>query len=741
MTTSTTLSRRTLIRTMAGAGGGLLLGFVLPGATAAVSPPRSWTPMQDGAEINAWLAIDPQGEVTVRVPHSEQGQGGLTSVSMMVAEELDVPWTRVRSVFADMNRHVNDGEPYKVTTTHGSQLVRLQHLHIMQAGASARERLRVAAARAWGIAPDAVVAHQGELSAAGHRGSYAEFASAAAAVTLEKEPGIETDPGKWWLLGKATPRVDVPLKVDGRAPYAIDVRLPGMVYAAARSCPVPWGKLVRYDYEAIRNRPGVIAVVEFRARPGKRDTSDLQDGVAVVAQSWWQAKSALDALPIEWDYGVEADTSEAGLAARIGEVLQQPGKLSVEPAGEVASRLEAARRATTPGAARPRFVAADYHRPFEAHMRMEPASATVHVTDTRVDVWAPTQNPATPLQLVADELGRDPREVFAHTVFLGGGFGGNGPGNMAVTRQAAIVANRLRRPVKLLWSREEDTAMGKHRPPVWAHLEAALGADGLPEALFTRLAGYTGDGAERLGSGFIDIALAYMPYRVPHRRHERHTVATHFPTTTHRAPGVNQTAFIAEQFADELALAGGWDPLEWRLEMTRGLEPWQRVLRKLKEVSGFTTRLPRGRGMGIAVVEDHASFCGACATVDVSRDGKLRIEKVVVVMNSGYLINPLNATEQMEGAAFWELSHALHGGLAIERGRVTSTNFDRYGLLRIGEAPKVECHFALSQDGWWGGIGEPAGPPTAAAVANAIYFATGRRLRSTPILKQDLSWA
>ena len=296
MTTSTTLSRRTLIRTMAGAGGGLLLGFVLPGATAAVSPPRSWTPMQDGAEINAWLAIDPQGEVTVRVPHSEQGQGGLTSVSMMVAEELDVPWARVRSVFADMNRHVNDGEPYKVTTTHGSQLVRLQHLHIMQAGASARERLRVAAARAWGIAPDAVVAHQGELSAAGHRGSYAEFASAAAAVTLEKEPGIETDPGKWWLLGKATPRVDVPLKVDGRAPYAIDVRLPGMVYAAARSCPVPWGKLVRYDYEAIRNRPGVIAVVEFRARPGKRDTSDLQDGVAVVALDHPAVRESINAL-------------------------------------------------------------------------------------------------------------------------------------------------------------------------------------------------------------------------------------------------------------------------------------------------------------------------------------------------------------------------------------------------------------------------------------------------------------
>lgn len=732
------ISRRNFMHAMAGAGGGLILGFVVPGATAAVEPPPSWSPPRGGAEINAWLAIEPDGRVTVRVPHSEQGQGALTSVSMMVAEELDVPWARVRAVFADMHRHVNDGQPYRVTTTYGSQLVRIQHNHIMQAGAAARERLRTAAARAWGLEPAAVTARQGELLAPGRRAPYAEFAAAAAAVALATEPVIKA-PRDWWLLGKPTPRVDVPLKVDGRAQYAIDVRLPGMVYAAAKSCPVPWGRLVKYDFEAIRSRPGVLAAVEFRARPGKRDVGDLQDGVAVVADSWWRAQQALAALPIEWDTQLDGEVSDASQAARIRAVLELPGKRSAAAGDDVAARIEASRlREAAERRRPPRHVVAEYHRPYEAHMRMEPASATVHVTDQRVDVWSPTQDPAAALRLVADELGRDPREVFAHTVYLGGAFGGNGAGSMAVTRQAARISQRLRRPVKLLWSRDEDTAMGKHRPPVWARLEAALGDDGLPEAIFTRVAGMTGDGAERLGSSFLDVAIANMPYRIPHRLHERHTVAAHVPTTTHRAPGVNQTAFIVEQFADELAIAGGRDPLEWRLEMTRGLEPWQRVLRKLQEVAGFRTDLPRGRGMGIAVIEDHASFCGACATVEVSRAGALRVEKVVLVMNSGYVINPLNAVEQMEGAACWELSHALHGGLALEQGRITSTNFDRYPLLRIGEAPRFECHFALSQDGWWGGIGEPAGPPTAAAVANAIYFATGKRIRSTPLLRADL---
>jgi len=728
--TPKTLSRRTVIRTMIGAGGGLLLGFHLPGAVAAVVAPQPWTAPTQGVEINAWLGIDPDGTITIRVPHTEQGQGALTSVAMLIAEELDVPWDTIHAVFADMNRHVNDGEEYIATMTAGSLLVRRQHPHIMQAGASARERLREAAAQAWGLDRNDVTARQGMLVAGARSASYAEFATAAAGITLDQEPAIKT-PDQWWLLGQAIPRLDADVKSNGSAHYAIDTRLDGMLFAAVKCCPVPWGRLVSFDFDAVKNRRGVVAAIELKAVPGRTGLSDMQNGVAVVADSWWRAKTALDLLPIEWDVGADGDVSNASQAAQAAALLDVEGTVSNETGRDAVAIIAAAER----------VLSSDYHRPFETHARMEPINATVSVTPERVDVWSPTQNQATPIQLVADQLGRDPRQIFVHTTFLGGAFGGNGGGGTAVTRQAAELSRQLGKPVKVIWSRDEDIAQDKQRPPVYTRLSAALGDDGLPQALFSRAVWFTRDGVASVGPATADYSISTMPYQVPNRRHERHNVAAHIPVATHRAPGANQNGFIIEQFADELALAAGWDPLDWRLKMTEGMEPWQRVLRKLKAVAGFRTDLPRGQGMGIAVVEDHASFCAACATVSVSREGELKVEKVVLVMNSGYLINPRAAAEQMEGAVIWELSHALYGGLALEGGRFTNTNFDSYRLMRINEAPQIEVHFALSEDGWWGGIGEPAGPPAPPAVANAIYFATGKRIRSTPLARQDLSWS
>lgn len=723
------LSRRTLIRTMAGAGGGLLLGFRIPGAFAAAVAPKPWTTPTGGEEINAWLAIDVDGTVTIRVPHTEQGQGALTSVSMMIAEELDVPWDSVQAVFADMNRHVNEGQEYIVTTTHGSQLVRHQHPHIMQAGASARERLKAAAAQAWGVERSEVAAKQGVLSARGRSASYAEFAGAAAGIELDREPAIKP-PGEWWLLGRPTPRLDAPAKADGSAHFTIDTRLEGMVYAAVKSCPVPWGGLRSYDFDAVRDRPGVIAAIEFKAVEGHTSTSDMQNGVAVVADTWYRAKTALDLMPIEWDYGAEGDVSNATQAAHASRLLEEPGEVSNEVGGDALGMI----------AASGRTLAAEYHRPWETHARMEPINATVSVTDERVDVWSPAQNQAAPLAVVAEHLGRNTRDVFVHTGFLGGAFGGNGGGSTAVTRQAAEISRQVGRPVQVIWTREEDIMQDKQRPPVHTRLTAALGDNGLPEAFFSRAVWFNHGGVESIGPATADYSIGTMPYLVPNRRHERHNVAVHIPTATHRAPGANQNGFIIEQFVDEMALAGGWDPLDWRIEMTQGLERWQRVLLKLKEVSGFTTDLPRGEGMGVAVVEDHGSICGACATVSVSRTGLLSVEKVVLVMNSGYMINPRNGAEQIEGSVCWELSHALYGGLTLADGRFVNSNFDTYHLMRMHQMPEVEVHFALSQDGWWGGMGEPGGPPTPPAVANAIYFATGKRIRSTPINRHDLNW-
>lgn len=723
------LSRRTLIRTMASTGGGMLLGFHIPGAFAAAVAPRPWTTPTDGAEINAWLTIDANGTVTIRVPHTEQGQGALTSVSMMIAEELDVPWDKIQAVFADMNRHVNYGEEYIVTSTHGSQLVRLQHSHIMQAGASARERLKAAAAQTWGVERADVIARLGVLSAGSHSGNYADFAAAAAQITLDQEPATKP-PAQWWLLGKPTPRLDVPVKVNGSARYCIDTRLEGMVYAAVKCCPVPWGGLKSYNFDVIKDRKGVIAAVTLKAVAGKTFTSDMQNGVAVVADTWYRAKTALDLMPIEWDFGPDGNVSDDSQAAQARALFETAGDVSNEVGADAREIIRSSERT----------ISAEYHRPYETHVRMEPINATVSVTDQRVDVWSPAQNQASPLKVVAAHLQRDPRDVYVHTAFIGGAFGGNGGGSTAVTRQAAEISRQVGRPVKVIWTREEDVTQDKQRPPVHARLTAAIGDNGLPEAFFSRAVWFSHGGVARIGPATADQSIGNMPYVVPNRRHERHNVAAHIPTATHRAPGANQNGFIIEQFADEMALAGDWDPLEWRIEMTKGLEPWQRVLLKLREVSGFTTDLPRGEGMGVAIVEDHASICGACATVSVSRSGQLVVEKVVLVMNSGYMINPLNAAEQIEGSVCWELSHALYGGLELRNGHFVNNNFNTYNLMRNHQMPEVEVHFALSQDGWWGGMGEPGGPPSPPAVANAIYFATGKRLRSTPINKHDLSW-
>ena len=729
--TKQTLSRRSFIRASVAAGGGLMLGFHMPVALAAsISPRTQSTTTAVGTEINAWNVIDKDGTVTLRIPHTEQGQGGATSVAMLIADELNVDWSKIKTEFADANRHLRNNKEYKVMSTHGSQLVRLQHPHLMGAGASARERLKQAAAEAWGVDRSEIEAKLGVLTAGNRTATYGEFAEAAAKVKLDKEPEIQTDPAKWWLLGKPRQRLDIPNKVNGSAQYAIDTRVPGMVYAAVKASPVPWGTLKSYNFDVIKDRPGVLAAVRLKAVPGKRGQPDMQDAVAVVADSWYRAKTALELLPIEWEFGESANTSSAAYVAEGRRLVDQKGILSGKEDSMAAEIIASAKKQVT----------ATYDRPFETHARMEPINATVHVQPDRVDVWSPTQDQSAAITLVADQLGVDPKTVYAHTMFLGGGFGGNGGGGTGVTRQAAEISKQIGKPVKVIWSREEDIAQDKQRPLTVAKLTAAIGDDGLPTALFTRAAWVTFDGTNQWGSATADYAIYNMPYKFPHRQHERHNIKTHVPGSTHRAPGANQHGFMAESFIDEIAIAGGWDPLEWRIKMTEGLDDWQLVLRTLKEKSGFRTDLPKGEGMGVAVVESHGTIAAACATVNVSRRGRLTIEKILVVMDAGRVINPHAATEQCEGSVVWELSHAWMGGLELENGRFVNTNFDTYNLLRIDQIPQVETIFASSGGTKWGGLGEPAGPPAPPAVANAIYYATGKRIRSTPFRSHDLTW-
>src|SRR6195256_1096964 len=389
--TAQTLSRRTFIRASVAVGGGLMLGFHMPQTLAATIGPRSQsTTTALGTEINAWVVIDKDNTVTLRIPHTEMGQGGITSVTMLIAEELNVDWSKIKTEFADANRHLRNDKEYKVMSTHGSQLVRLQHPHLMGAGASARERLKQAAAQAWGVERSQVEAKLGVLTAGNRRGTYGEFAEAAAKVKLDKEPEIQTDPATWWLLGKPTQRLDIPNKVNGSAQYAIDTRVPGMVYAAVKASPVPWGTLKSYNFDAIKGRPGVIAAVRLKAGPGKRDQPDMQDAVAVVADSWYRAKTALELMPIEWEFGDSAKATTAGYYAEGHKLLEQKGLVSGKEDPQAAEIIAASKKVVT----------ASYERPFETHARMEPINATVHVQSDRVDVWAPTQDQSAAITLV-----------------------------------------------------------------------------------------------------------------------------------------------------------------------------------------------------------------------------------------------------------------------------------------------------------------------------------------------------
>ncbi len=722
-------TRRNFLQISASAVGGLMIGFPMSarGEDAAAAGAT-------GNEINAWLTIDPNNVVSIVTPQTEMGQGAFTSVPMMVAEELDIPWENVRHVFADANRHVNNENLYTTTSTGGSTTVSRRHPYIMQAGASARERLRHAAAARWGVPVEEVVAKQGTLTAGSNTGTYGEFAAEAAAVTLETEPTIKAY-GDWWLLGKDIPRLDIAAKTNGTAVYPIDVTVDGMVYASVRTSPVAGGRLKSFDFEAIKGMPGVIAAVKLTQVKDVPSFTDLRDGVAVVAESWYQANNALASLPVEWDLGRGATISFESQTAEALALLSKPGTVLKNEEGNLGFKTDkGVNQDDVPGIIESsgKVVTGEvFSRPFEAHATMMPPAAVADVKEDRVDIWTFTQDIGRSLTEVADQLGRDTKNVYLHQTYMGGGFGGGY--NMDVHRQAAQISAEIGKPVKVIRSREQDIAQDSLRPPVWATYKAALGDDGLPVALMTHSVG-----EEKMPS-FSISTIANMPYLIPNRRHESSIIQNHIPIGYHRAPGANSNAFFVEQMVDELAQAGGWDPLEWRLKMTEGLEPWQRVLKAMKEQSGWTTDMDKGEGMGCAVVESHGTIAGCVATVAVSRRGQISVDKLQYFLNSGYTINPLVAREQAESSAIWEMSHAFFGGLDVRDGRVVNTNFDSYPILRMPDVPlEIEVHIVNSEDQWWGGLGEPSGPPTPPAIANAIFHASGTRIRSTPFSRAQI---
>jgi isoquinoline 1-oxidoreductase subunit beta len=734
-------NRREFIVTALSAGGGLAVGLTFPkkADAAAVSARLSGKPWESLAaasdiEVGPWLVIAPDDTVTLRIGQSEMGQGVITSCAKLIAEELECDWSKVRAEYVSVNRHVRENKVYKRLVTTSSSSVRLGRPYLQQAGASARERLMAAAAQTWSVPRSELTVKDGVIThtATGRTLRYGQVARKAAAITLPAEPKIKT-PDQYTLLKKPTKLLDTPLKVNGSATYGMDVRLPDMLYAAVKACPVFLGKVKKYDADAVRNLPGVRSVVAFSG-------PEIEAGVAVVADSYWHAKTALDRLPVEWDEGGHGQDNSEKFFREARAALDESGPHVVTKQGDPEAVLKNSTN----------VVEAVYEVPYLDHTVMEPFNCTAQVTADRVDIWVGSQSPEEATMDASKVTGVPAQNIYLHNCFLGGGFGRRG--NQDDVRQAVAIAKQVGgRPVKVIWSREETMRHGYYRPMRVSRFRAALGADGLPTAWHTRVVGvdenYPGDEQTLRG-------LHKLPYRVANQLFDYHLRKTHVPTGPWTSVGRSQNEFFLETFVDELAHAAKKDPYQYRRALLesnpdfRFAKSWTQVLGTVAEKSGWGRKLPPGTGMGIAIGDSRRltrteiTIVAAVATVSVSKKGEVRVERYDVALDTGpFLVNPLAVERQVEMQVAMGVAATLHQEITIEKGRVVQGNFNDYPLLTAKELPEITVSFVQATDDPIAGIGEEIIGWVAPAVCNAIFAATGKRIRSLPVKHHDLSWA
>lgn len=677
--------------------GGLLLGFYLPesgrlAAQTAAGP----------AKLNAYVHVGSDNIVTLFIHKAEMGQGTVTSLSMLLAEELECDWNKIRTEFPGVDRAYGP-----LMGVFGSMSIRTSWEMLRKAGASAREMLVQAAMQKWSVERSQCRVENGMVinSTTNARLSFGSLAEAAAQLPVPTNIALK-DRKQFRLIGTSPKRLDTPGKVNGKTVFGIDVRVPGMQYAVVARCPVFGGKVASFDATKARSVPGVKQVVP------------ISNGVAVIADNTWSAMEGRRALRVQFDEGTNAAASSASIRKLFADLAEKPGAVARKQGDAEAALSSAGKR-----------VEAVYEAPYLAHAPMEPLNCVAHVRPDGCEIWASTQIQTAAREIGAKITGLPSEKVQVHTMYLGGGFGRRGGADYI--GEAVEIAKAVGSPVKLTWSREDDLQHDTYRPASYSRFAAALDADGWPTAWTTRIAcpsfGGLRNGVDRTGvEGVADIL-----YGIPNILVEYHAADAGIPVSYWRSVGYSQNTFFTESFVDELAAAGGKDPFELRRRLLAGAPRLLGALELAAEKSGWGKPLPAGRFRGIAVANNVGSFNAQVAEVSVSQ-GKLRVHRVVCAVDCGQVIHPRIVEQQIQSGIVYGLTAALKGSITIDRGRVQQQNFHQYDVLRIDEMPVVEVHIVPSQNPP-GGIGEASTPAIAPAVANAVFAATGKRIRKLPI--------
>ena len=715
----TNVTRREFVETSAG----LVISFYLPAHRRDAGP----DPADAGFAPNAWLRIGADDVVTLTVDKSEMGQGSQTGLAMILAEELEADWAKVRlgpvpENPAGWSRRMSTG---------GSTAIRTSWDPLRKAGATAREMLISAAAATWNVDRSTCHAEQGVVihTPTKRQLPYGKLAARAAQVPVPSDAPLK-DPKDFRLLGTRAPRLDTPAKVDGSAVFGIDVTVPEMLIASIERCPVFGGMLKRYDGAKAEALPGVRAVVALEPSPwtgrGGAWAAGCAAGVAVVADTYWHAVQGRRALDIEWDEGEAATLGSDGIRAEFARLAEQAG-VEARKTGDAEAALAAATQR----------VEAVYEVPFLHHATMEPMNCTAHVRPNGCDVWAPTQNQTRAQEVAAELTGLSKDRVRVHTTFLGGGFGRRLEPDFVA--EAVRVSQAVGAPVKVIWSREDDVQHGFYRPATYNKFTAGLDAAGAPVAWSHRIVappillkfGPLDKGIDRT---LIDGA-ANLPYAIPNVLVDQVAMdLLPVPRGFWRSVGISQNAFVTECFFDEVAVAAKQDPFELRRQLLKDKPRHLRTLELAAQKAGWGSPLAAGRGRGIAIAEWAPTVCAQVAEVSVSADGSVRVHRVVCAVDCGPTVNVGQIEAQLQGGIVYGLTAALYGEITIERGRVKQSNFTDYPMMHINEMPVVEVHVVPSDDKQ-GGIGEPSVGPVAPAVCNAIFAATGKRIRKLPIGK------